>query len=518
MEYSRNTVECAGSVEDYNRITGKTREKTSLIMRARRCLVRRPYQAVDFLVAKKKRMVQEKTQARRKHIAYIVERFILFFIMYFVLFSLFAILVGKTWFAVEVVGTTLSLYGIIISANLCILFLITYTQYEDPSKRARKLPKEQRSTPMVSMMLAVHNEEDIIRRCLDSLIDQTYANYEIIVTNDASTDGTKAILDEYAAKTDITVIHMEKNVMKKRALGKAMLCAKGDIFAFTDSDCVLEPDAIERAVEAFDIDPMIGGVSGHSRALNAQTNFFTKVQDTWYETQYSVRKAFESVFGAVTCVSGPLAVFRKEAIYNYIPAWEQDTFLGQEFKFATDRTLTGFVLGSTSIGEKLKKKYADSPFVKNVDYPTKDWKIVYCKSARAYTQVPDTFARMIKQQVRWKKSFIRNMFFTGAFYWKKPFIAALAYYLHIIFVLVGPIMAFRHLIYIPLRGDYFAIVWYILGIFYVGSIFALAYKLEDKGSTKWIYRPWMSVLSTLVLSWIIIYSVFTIKKMVWHRG
>lgn len=65
----------------------------------------------------------------------------------------------------------------------------------------------------------------------------------------------------------------------------------------------------------------MGAVSGHCRALNAETNLLTRIQDCWYEGQFSIKKAFESVFGAVTCVSGPLAAFRRESIYNYIPAW-----------------------------------------------------------------------------------------------------------------------------------------------------------------------------------------------------
>ncbi|MDP3014146.1 MAG: glycosyltransferase [Candidatus Subteraquimicrobiales bacterium] len=312
-------------------------------------------------------------------------------------------------------------------------------------------------------------------------------------------------------------MHLKKNVGKKRALGKAMAIAKGEIFAFSDSDSVWASDVIEKIVKIFGSDPFIGAVSGHVRALNSSKNVLTRIQDSWYEGQFSVRKAFESIFGAVSCVSGPLAVFRKEAIFNFIPAWENDFFLGQEFRFATDRTLTGFVLGSKSIGEKLKKKYVDSPFVKDYDYPLKNWKIVYSKSAKAWTNVPDTLKRMLKQQVRWKKSFIRNIFFTGSFYWKKPLLPSLFYYLHIIFVLVGPFIAFRHLIYLPIQGHIYSAFLYIAGIAFIGFVFGLAYKLENKDCHIWIYRPLMSLLSTTVLSWLIFYSALTIKKMVWSR-
>src|SRR5690606_11823048 len=124
-----------------------------------------------------------------------------------------------------------------------------------------------------------------------------------------------------------------ENVGKKRALAEAMLVARGTLFAFTDSDSVWESTAIERIVHILEYDKDIGGVSGHTRALNWDDNLLTKVQDSWYEGQFAVRKAFESAFCAVTCVSGPLAVFRREAIFNFIPAWIHDTFLGGEFKF-----------------------------------------------------------------------------------------------------------------------------------------------------------------------------------------
>lgn len=251
---------------------------------------------------------------------------------------------------------------------------------------------------------------------------------------------------------------------------------------------------------------------------NSATNILTRAQDSWAEGQFAIRKAFESCFGAVSCVSGPLAVFRKDAIYNFIPAWEQDSFLGQEFKFATDRTLTGFLLGNKWISKKIKTKYACEDCVKEIDYPEKDWKVVYSKSAKSWTILPDTLGRLFKQQIRWKKSFIRNTFFTGSFYWRKPLLPSLVYYLHVVFVWAGPFIAFRHIVYLPMRGDLWAAVLYILGIVFVGFMFGLAYKLENKDCHIWIYRPIMSLLSTLILSWLIFYSALTIKKMTWHRG
>lgn len=442
-------------------------------------------------------------------------------VVHFLVFAIFAILIGKSFF-VKSDYFLFYLYGISVTLVLAINFFVAIFKYEDPAILAREKERKnfgkgiEPKKPLVSCMVAVFNEEAAIEQCILSLISQTYENKEIIFVNDGSTDGTAIVLEQYAKEGKIRVIHQE-NAGKKRALGKAMREAKGSIFAFSDSDSIWAIDAIEKIVPIFNVFPEVGGVSGHFRLKNSATNILTRAQDSWAEGQFAIRKAFESYFGAVTCISGPLAVFRKEAIYNFIPAWEQDTFLGQEFKFATDRTLTGYLLGSKWVGKKLKDKYAEDACVKKINYPLREWKVVYAKSAKSWTILPDTLKRMIKQQTRWKKSFIRNTFFTGKFYWRKPLIPSLVYYLHVLFVCMGPFIAFRHLIYLPFHGDLYSVFLYLGGIVFVGFLFGIAQRLEDKNCTVWMYRPLMSLLSTLFLSWLIFYAALTIRKMTWHR-
>lgn len=425
---------------------------------------------------------------------------------------------GKTAFLVAAVSQFdaifLSAYGILATSIILLTFSTTYLRYKDPYEET--LGKEMLEQPRVSCMIAVYNEEDVIERCIVSIVNQTYENKEVIFVNDKSTDGTAKVLDEYAEKGDITVIHLEENQGKKRALAEAMLIADGSLFAFSDSDSVWAPEALERAVAIFAHNPDIGALSGHVRALNANKSLITKIQDSWYEGQFSIRKAFESVFGAVTCVSGPIAVFRREAIFNFIPAWTNDRFMGQEFLFATDRTLTGFVLGNTRLGPKIKAKFADSPFVTREDHAFKDWKVVYSKAVKAWTMVPESLRKVIKQQVRWKKSNIRFTFLTGRFYWRKPFLAALVFYLHIVFIFVGPLVVIRNLIILPSQGIFLAGLLYIGGIVFIGFMFGLAYKIENRDCHRWIYRPLMSLLSTLMLSWLVYYSALTIRNMTWR--
>jgi cellulose synthase/poly-beta-1,6-N-acetylglucosamine synthase-like glycosyltransferase len=252
--------------------------------------------------------------------------------------------------------------------------------------------------------------------------------------------------------------------------------------------------------------------------LNADQNVLTKAQDTWYEGQFSVWKAAESVFGAVTCISGPLAAFRREAVVNFLPAWAGDRFLGKEFPFATDRQLTSYVLGAPYVGEKLKRRYADSPFVRDRDYPCRKWQTGYVKSARVQTIVPWTLGRLLRQQVRWKKSFIRNLVFIGGFQWRRGLVPALLFYGRALFILAAPLMAFRHLVWLPAQGAFLLCALYLLGVLFKGCIWALAYRVENPGCPRWIYRPLMSLLTTIVFSMLLPYSLLTLRRGAWARG
>jgi cellulose synthase/poly-beta-1,6-N-acetylglucosamine synthase-like glycosyltransferase len=405
-------------------------------------------------------------------------------------------------------------YAAIVLGTTAAVMYLAFGHYDDPSLDAAVSSE----APLVSALVAVKNEAAIITRCVRSLLASTYPNLEIVVVDDGSTDGTRERLLELRREHSFTLVCLPESVGKKRALAIGAERAQGELFVFTDSDCVLADDAVERVVRAFAAHPDLGAVSGHARALNADQNALTRAQDTWYEGQFSVWKAAESVFGAVSCISGPLAAFRREAIYTFFPAWANDTFLGKEFRFATDRQLTGYVLGSEHVGPKLRRRYADSPFVRDSDFRPQRWRVGYVKSAKVWTVVPSSLDRFIRQQVRWKKSFIRNLFFTGRFYWRKGIAPAVLFYSHVLFVLATPAMAFRHLVYMPLRGQLALTGLYLCGVLLKGSMWAIAYKAENPGCPRWVYRPLMSLMTAFLTSILLVYAALRLRNNAWARG
>ncbi len=111
------------------------------------------------------------------------------------------------------------------------------------------------STAMVSVLIPARNEERNIGRCLDSLLAQTHANYEIIVLDDQSTDGTWSIIERCAREHPGRVTAIRGKPLpengwhgKPHALHQLAELAKGEYLLFTDADTVHAPESISWAV------------------------------------------------------------------------------------------------------------------------------------------------------------------------------------------------------------------------------------------------------------------------------
>jgi cellulose synthase/poly-beta-1,6-N-acetylglucosamine synthase-like glycosyltransferase len=411
----------------------------------------------------------------------------------------------------------IGLYGVIVLLSTAFVMFVAFSLYRDPSASGADAPEE---GPLVTCLVACKDDVGVIERCVRSMLEQTHRNVEVIAIDDGSTDGSTELLCDLQERCPdrFLLFRNEASVGKKRALTRAAAEAKGEFLVFTDSDCVLDEAAVAGIVRAFRTDPQVGAVCGDARALNAERNLLTKIQDTWYDGQFAIWKASESVFGSVSCVSGPLAAFRREAIWNYLPAWAADSFLGREFRFATDRQLTAYVLGQEWIGRKLKDEHAASPFVSEVDYPERRWRVEYAKSALVWTNVPATFRTLTRQQARWKKSFIRNLCFSARFYWRRGVFPAALYYSHSLFVIATPVMAFRHLIWLPAHGRWLLSGLYVAGVTLKGGIWATAYRIQNPGCSRWIYRPLMSLMAAFLFSVLLLWSLVTVRRQVWVRG
>lgn len=464
---------------------------------------------------------------------------------YAILGAIFSILMVKLYMMLFVLDIVVGAYSFITTFVLFSILLIAYTKYKDPFNNADNLVHFHNSQSLVTIVVPVKNEEENIRRCIQSCIDSTHSQKEIIVVNDGSTDQTPRILDQMHRECPtLHVIHLPKSVGKKKAIEAASEVAKGEIYVFMDSDCNMEKDAVENAVKIFESDRKIGAVTAHGRVRDGENgDTLEKMQDVWYDGQFRIIKGMESSFSALTCCSGAFTAYRRAAVQPYIHSWAHDKFLGSEFKFATDRRLTSYVLGAQPMSDEKsgnnedQKSESDSYIsllstgnddleemrrtsysdVQMEDKSRFRWKLKYSPHVRVYIDPPETFSSLLRQQIRWRKSFIRSIFATGGVYWKRPFFAALLYYLQLCLKIIRPYVLFKALVLLPLLShDYYSAIFYAISIIFTGMIYGIDFRLRNPGSPLWLYRPLMTMLSTFVLSWLLVYAAITIKKSRWR--
>ena len=103
--------------------------------------------------------------------------------------------------------------------------------------------------PKISIIVPVYDVEQYLRRSLDSLVNQTYQNIEIVTINDGSPDHCIDILREYSAKDSRVVVIDKKNEGVAAARNDAMKVATGDFFMFANGDDWIELNACERLIQ-----------------------------------------------------------------------------------------------------------------------------------------------------------------------------------------------------------------------------------------------------------------------------
>lgn len=125
--------------------------------------------------------------------------------------------------------------------------------------------------PKLSVIIPVYNVEKYLRNCLDSVINQTYKNLEIICINDGSPDNSLAILEEYAAKDERIIVINQENAGVSTARNAGLDRATGEYIAFVDSDDWLEPECFELAITEFEQDEEIDLVSWGANVIAQRT-------------------------------------------------------------------------------------------------------------------------------------------------------------------------------------------------------------------------------------------------------
>lgn len=175
------------------------------------------------------------------------------------------------------------------------------------------------SSPLVSIIVPTYNVERYVEECIDSLLNQTYKNIEIIVIDDGSKDATVYLLAKYADKIKLIVHGNNKKQGARRNEG--IKKAQGKYLYFIDSDDWIEPDTIEKTVANLeetnaDLVRFNGAVfyEGDTALINeGHYNFASQLKENRVYAQEEAIQKNRKTFSASPC----LYVVKKELIDRY---------------------------------------------------------------------------------------------------------------------------------------------------------------------------------------------------------
>ncbi len=245
------------------------------------------------------------------------------------------------------------------------------------NKAARKNPPVLAlgQEPLVSVIVAAFNEQEVILRTVESILSSDYPKIEVIFVDDGSKDGTFALVQsEFSSNPRVLPLHQE-NGGKASALTYGMQHAHGDVYVYLDADTILATDAISKLVAHFG-DPKVGAVAGNVKVGN-RVNMLTKLQALEYIASQNLDRRAFAYINAVTVVPGAIGAWRREAV-EAAGGYTSDTL-------AEDMDLTWRVRFS-------------------------GWKIDNESDAVAYTEAPDTLRSFFKQRFRWTFGTLQCLF------------------------------------------------------------------------------------------------------------
>lgn len=228
--------------------------------------------------------------------------------------------------------------------------------------------------PFVSIIVPGKNEGRHIYKLANSLKEQTYQNFELIVIDDGSDDQTPEICRSLKQNGFIdSYFRNEVRGGKASAANLGLRYAKGKFIIHLDADCSYDRDAIENILVPFYYNLNIAAVGGNVQVRNYKESLCATLQSIEYMDTISVGRIATSELGIYRVISGAFGAFRKDALER----------------------LGGWDIGPGLDGDITVK-------IRKLGY-----KIHFEPTAICQTSVPVTFKKLIKQRLRWDKSLIR---------------------------------------------------------------------------------------------------------------
>lgn len=258
------------------------------------------------------------------------------------------------------------------------LFRLRQTKKSEENQEQYTIFSSMATHPYVSFIVIAYNEENFIKRCIESIdrATSTYAgNAEIIIVNDGSNDGTFAVARDSVRKLKHCRgrVFSIPNSGKGFALRYALERTSGEILFRIDADSVLGENSLDPIINHF-FDPKVGSVSGMLFPLQART-IWQKTVALMFIYYISIVKRAQELADSILVQAGAFCVFRKDALIKS-GGWASD-------QFGEDGEITNRM---ARFGYKAQLEL----------------------ESRVYTDFPETLIELIHQRSRWNVAFYHS--------------------------------------------------------------------------------------------------------------
>jgi len=351
------------------------------------------------------------------------------------------------------------------------------------SRRAHPIVSDFATTTSV-VVPSFHEDPEILLRCLHTWLRENPT--EVIVVLDVADVDT---YDRLAAVGDPRVRPiLFQHAGKRSALGAGIRLANAEILVLTDSDTSWTPGLLRNVQMPF-ADPVVGGVSTQQNVYQRSTSVWRRVADWLVNLRYYDYVPAMGRVGAVPCISGRTAVYRRSAVLPVLDDLENEFFLGKRCISGDDGRLTWLVIAA-------------------------GWQTVHQSTARALSMFPASFGAFVKQRVRWSRNSYRCYLTAAAkgWLWRVPFVTKIT----VLQILITPLTMGLSMFYLLFnRLDFTAVGiaaatgWLLLGRGIRGS----SNLRRNPGDI--LLLPLVAVVVVLIALPIKAYALVTMNKQGW---
>ena len=284
---------------------------------------------------------------------------------------------GISRWTTTILAWLLVLVAVLFVARVFLLFAFARRH----ARTVRGRPREEGFTPPLSVIVPAFNEAVNIERSVRSLDESDYPEFEVLVVDDGSTDGTGDLVERLDLPR--TRVLRQENLGKPAALNHGIEEARHDIVVMVDADTVFEPGTLRELVQPFR-ETDVGAVSGNTKVGN-RGRLLGRWQHIEYVMGFNLDRRLYDVLRCMPTVPGAIGAFRREVLVDV------GGVSGATLAEDTDLTL--------AVGRA-------------------GWRVVYEENARAWTEAPATLRGLWRQRYRWCYGTLQSVWKHRAAFWR----------------------------------------------------------------------------------------------------